>query len=453
MSIFQNAFNGVRIFFRDFKAFFRNRKIRIFYIAMLLLSCLGLSSSSLIASAFFPNNQAITLHEISEDYKKENNSFPNGLIYYHSLITNSNNPMFRDSMTTKGLREVFYKNEFIDVYVSNWINKFTPGVVKYDGENETPLSFLMLPRQGYTDTQWQDKYKIPLLSPSQLGHLSSPNDIFINKEYADYLISKKPVGEQTYEHLINNETIIPYTWKYSEKSSPDYVDNKYIIKGVLDSESEEYLKYKELFGDFFVLNEYFSLPFMGQTFFSINSSETSINLFSKLLKEYEYKYIKFNYSSNSSSFAFQTRISFFDSKDGNYSINKIDYNPHKYCVRTDSCFEVFSNQMYIIYIVLLLMINVAFAIIFAFFSLKFQKEKDDNKKITTIKMFVYIGLIGLGLLFGILISKLFFIGIIPLKYLSSKNYLGTIIYAVEILTGLIVFCLSKLIKKKIEFKI
>ena len=465
-STYNNKYNGINTFFSKLKNelavclkwskdFIFTKKYTLFLFLMLLTGVLGCSLSSLTFSSFFENNKSITLHEISEEFKKETNNHPNCLIYYEHTITSFHETVYRNPEISREMSEVFYNNTFIDLYCSNWDGLYTPGVVQYSNGETISLSFLMFPKKDYVDQKW--KYSMPLLYPtssSPLDRLSLSTDIYINKEYANKLLIDRGFSEGDYEKLYKTEISIPFSWNYYKTSerTPDLIDMQYVIKGVINSESEEYKHYKSLFGDFFITSEDFSLPIPSETYFDIVDSSSSEKLFSNILKKYKYETKKSNNLSGISNYVFQTRISFFENNESKYKLEDIYKDGNKYTAKTDNCFETFLSSR-VLYLVFWGVLNgcLFFALVFSAFNLKIKYLSLPSKK-TFLFVFWILLFISVGLLIGLLSKNLIFLLIAPMKYLSGHNYWGSIIYLTEILTCLFIIALFKKKKKDNELK-
>lgn len=426
-----------------------NKRFMIF-LSTTFLSVFGCSTTSMLFSSFLKNNQSITLREIAINYSKENNEEPNGLIYYNQTINSYYETVYRKPEITREMSEIFYKNTFIDLYVSNWNNLYSPGVVEYSNGETINLSFLMFPKQNYIDQAW--KYKMPLLYPANttpLSRLSLPNEIYINTEYAEKLLIDFGFSSNEYDKLYDKTITIPFSWNYIKavERKPDLIDVSYVIKGVIDSNSEEYNYYQNMFGDFFIASEYFTLPIPSQTYFDLPDHSTNEKLFSTILDRYHYQTKKSNNLSGASDYVFQTRISFFGNKDTDCSIESIWKQSNKYTMRSNKCFEAFtaSNTLYII-IFLIVNLCSTFLLLFSAYKIKMEYHMLADKNFVALVFWILVCL-GLGLVFGLILKNILFSFVNPIKYLSGNNYIGSIIYLAEILLFNTIFFLVRQRKK------
>jgi len=414
------------------------------------MTTIGCTASSLMFSSLFKNNTSITLHEISEDFKKETGNLPNCLVYYSHSVENYRETVYKNPEVSREMREIFYKNTFIDVYCANWDGLYSPGVIiNENGESEN-LSFLLFPKNDYLDQQW--KYKMPLLYPSTaspLPRISLPNDIYINKEYADKLLFEKGYSSEQYEKLINAQITIPFSWNYktSAERNPDMYDVEYFVKGIIDSESDEYKYYKSLFGAFFIVSEYFTLPIPSQTFFDLNDSSISEKIFRNVLKKYEYETKKSNNISGISDYVYQARIGFFENETSTYKIDCIWKKEGKFSIRVDNCFNTLLSSN-VLYLIVFVSLNICmfFGLIFCSCFIKINYQKIDNKNII-IFMFWSIVFLSLGLFFGLITKNILFNFVAPMKHLSGNNPIGTIIYIAEILVSVLLLSVLRIKKR------
>jgi len=439
---FSQIFAFIKEFFRNFALFFNDvlkDKKRLSINALLAFSsCLMMVSSSLLMCAFLPNNKAVVLSEIAREYKSDTGESPYGIVYPHQLVTQSLQTTYIMPQESAKMRNIFYENTFFDVYQADWGGLSTPGIVDYLDKEDVHVSFLCWPKDSYVHGKWL--YEMPLVFPSSFSTTPSSNEIFINKSYADFLIS---TGEYSnYGEIVSMETpiCIPYEWGYTSGSSviKKTVSMFYFVKGIIDTESHEYKKYSEIFGDFFITNEALSLPILNQTFFEISTDDFQLRKqLDVLLETYDYTAKRANFSSLSSSMVFEYRITFFGGYDSDLSIRNIITNPTEWNVATDEMFQIFADKINIMYITIYIFANVISILSTLFLTGKLFREKAFNcfKSISnkqTFYVFVVFGYI-VAIVFGILLTKLFSLFFPALNVLSYKNHIGFVFMVIEIL--------------------
>lgn len=443
-TLFDSVKKNIKSFFKRIGTFIKIRKKVFLYGLLVFASSLGVSSTALMTSTYFKNNIPISLREIAIEYSKENKENPNIIIYPHQIVTAYQNTSSHQAELSKTVRSVLYNETCFDLYMAKWNNRFSPGVVNYLDQSDIHISFLMFPKQSYTYRYW--KYEMPLIYPdgqTPLLDLASPNDIYINKQYADKLLFDLGLPQENYSQLYQKSVTIPYGWKNnSERKDYQIIDTDYVIKGIIDSESDEYKKYSSLFGDFFITDEYFSFPFVSQTFLTLSDLGKCTRYFPFLLKQYNYESDLSSFSSNDSLLSFQYRISFFGNLNGDYGLNNVEYNPHKYCKKTDLVFEAFSTSSYIVYIAIYLILNIVsllFLTIASKYFLSFALNDHSPQKNKGFYSILFLLSIILGVPFGIITQKAFHLSNATLKALSSINFAGTLIYLFELLLFVIGF--------------
>jgi len=411
----------------------KSKLIALFFFSFLV--AIVSNTTPFIASTYFRNNIAISLAETYDSFKTEHkdDSFFGGALYKYPLDTKDeicyNNPEL-----PREFREIYSKNQFLDAYINGWDSKYSPARVEINGSKKG-FSLLLIPKERYVYNKWDERYSIPLLYPNNVQARTSPNDIYITKEYADELLSKNIAT--SYDDLIDKAIEVPYYWN---TESTQFTKNVFVVKGILDTESERYKSYKQIFGDFFVVNEYFTMPMPSVTMFSFGERKDLLLLFETLLKKYDYETIKSNYSSTSSSFSFQTRITFVTDFESEYSIQKIMTSNSKYQIIINKIFDSFSNVSYIIYSVILISVNISFVLLLLFLLFQIVKlfEKNDRKM---IKICLFTELI-ISTIIAFCIKSI--IGQTDLfSFLSLNNYFGAIIAIAELVIIVVFLFLVK----------
>lgn len=446
-----SAFNACKLFFQSLFRFLKNEKA-LFPFLMLFLDFLLLQSSALVISSSLSANKPITLAEISYQYKNENGEYPYGLIYSYQLNQSYSEIVFHDPEKSKEVRNIFYKESCFDLYPANWENNTSPALIEDEDGNEKKISLLLWPKHHYTRREFA--YKIPLLS-GLVEDFTSPNDIYVSKEYADILIAKNGILPGEYDELILNysEITIPYCIKNGsqDKKVPVFYD----IKGVFDSSSEEYLYYYGIFGEFFLVNEFFSLAIPSVTFFTMTSEVYPNWKYLDVLNNiYSYETIRKSSDSITSFPSCEYRMAFFGDLKSNYPFSSLSDGSSKYWSQPAKMYEFYSSKYDVSYIAIFGLLNL---ILFTFLFIL--------GKILIAKVFHYFdkehlkqGLLQLSLFSIILVIISFFLGIYglmlfrliipPLASVIGMNYWSVVIFLVEfiVITVFSVLKIRRLIK-------
>ena len=179
---------------------------------------------------------------------------------------------------TKELRSVFPTNAFYDVYLNNSSRNEYPAIL----DNNERISMLCLPKSNYTNSFFDEQYQFDLLVGST-NNYSNTQDLYITKEYADYLLKNET--NKDYSLLINKEIQLGYLNKYIS----DITKLTYTIKGVINTSSDSYAKYKMFIGEYFICNQYLSLPISNNIIFDIPAKQTKIKeLVDYIVSLYDY---------------------------------------------------------------------------------------------------------------------------------------------------------------------
>lgn len=448
--IMKNCFEFFRSLFRNFAFFFKKRTIGLtllfaFSIVLEVFSGVMIAKNTDL-------NKSTTLIEIAQLYKENEHetksdgtviqTVPNGVVYPKKLIT-SDVMAYRLPDYSQSLRTTYPSFTIFDVYQSNWAGLYSPGVVNYLENKDVHISFLMLPRLNtYITAEWQ--YKIPTLYPnssSPLTNFRGVSDIFINKEYAQYLLKKYDRPLDDYQFLCNDRNLksedreIPYSWNYGNYNDhpAKKISSTYSIKGVLNSDSEEYLKYKNLFGDFFVVNEFFTMPLPSITFFEMKmENRDDERLISTIVNKYKYD-ASISANGYSQIDWFEYRITFFGKIDSPTSILNIETNPSEYNAMTDKMYDYYANKNSVLPLILYIVINVGTIIGFCFISIsllkkiKYELSCIPNGSIILIFALIAAVAFTLGVVVALVANSL----IPSLSATSYKNILGFVIAIVE----------------------
>ena len=229
-------------------------------------------------------------------------------------------------------RNIYSSAELYDCYPAKYQNS-TPAIVDYVDKNNVDISFILIPKENYTNSYFSSPHVFKLLVG---GTSSSSNieDLYINQKYADKLIFDDS-SISTYEQLIGKKISLPYTTRYVKNI---YID--YIIKGVIDDNDAKYIRYSSFIGDFFLANQYLNLPINGTVVFEIPKKLNEIRVtLDSLFNLYEYSTICRYFNALSFSLAYEYRI---------YEIEAIGSNTNNLFEINDKTNDVFNkfNSVY-----------------------------------------------------------------------------------------------------------
>ena len=151
---------------------------------------------------------------------------------------------------SKEIRSLGVANRIFDAYLPTVKNSYPARINMNDADYY--LSLFLSPKSGYLDNIQSNNYNIELLC-GEFNSNDNINDIFITKEYADTLLNN---DKNNYNDLIGKLINIPYKISTKDDETPFF----YKIKGVIDTSSQSYKYYREILGDFFIVNQYLTLP-------------------------------------------------------------------------------------------------------------------------------------------------------------------------------------------------
>ena len=439
-SLFASISNAITSYFKSLRSFWAtNKKGNTISAIALFATSIFVVSSALLACEFLPNNKSITLAEISRDFENEVGSKPRGLIYGHQLVTSYHELIYMDPEKSKEMRNILYEDTIFDLYPANWLQKYSPGVVDYIDKSDVNVSFLLWPKDSYVHKYF--KYPMPLLAGS-ISNLSTPQDIFINSKFADKLIAQDgSISPYDYSGLIgkNKPTQIKYKWQDNSTNTDVFTPVDYYIKGVIDFNSDQYQQYYKLFGDFFLVNEYFSLPLPSATYFTFNGGQfNDWKYFDIALNIFHYESVRKSSDTITSLYAYEYRLTFFGDSATEYAFTSVSNRTSKYFSMTSEVFAPFADYSASIYFVVFLLTNLIIYVVFFILATSMYKSymKSYNKKNTTIKprniILIIVILLPFPIFLGLSLAGLISTANSILSILSPWNFWGLILFTVEI---------------------
>lgn len=351
----------------------------------IVLGMLVSLSSSIVFSTLFSEYIPLNIpNSIGELLKNENEEETNCVIYPHKLVNIDVMTYHMPERTTK-MRDLYPEQHFLDVYQSDWAGLYSPGSIQYEqGGPKNNISFLLMPKDTYIRSNWfyDDGFEFIYPTENPIKAHNAPNEIYITKKYADYLISQtKGIDDGDYAALIKepNTYNIPYQWSFKngEKiASPQYFNVYYKISGILNENCEAYQNYKKLYGDFFIANELLDLPIPCITTFNISkNNKYAKNVFKVALNTFKYESKSSAINQSVGNMHFEYRISFFKEMSSESKINNIDIAPSEIQKKTDNLFEKFCYKDHILRLVIFALFFFVSMFIFIYCSIMYSKHE------------------------------------------------------------------------------
>ena len=394
------------------------------FFPLLLLTTTTTVLSFMVSSKYMPDSKANSLFEVSENFKNNEKYSAYGLMY-PKKITNADVSVYRDPNKTQKFRSIYSEVTCFDVYQHDWSGLYSPCTLTINGEKKN-FSYVCMPRSTYI-TSWVYKCGLLYDGSSNLSKFKTNSDIFITKEYAQEILKKYDRPLDDYAFLCNNSNIkeedrnFPYSWNWGEpgKYTPMLFPITYNIRGVIDTSCDFYTKYSKVFGDFFIVNESFTLPTPNVTFFEFNdSSRYTKKQIKNALKFFNYDTTISNTSAYTNSFIFDYRLTFIGNIDSDYSILKINNNQSIYNDKTDEIYDLFYNNQNVLKLIIYLVIS--FMLCFTDFLILNYYLKNNNLKIRKSRGIILI-------LLNIIASIMF--GLLLIKPLGKISFIGQMSYA------------------------
>ena len=438
---FKKLFNQLKVFFKTMFAVINKKTWVVFLICF--LSQLFSLSFAVFAVEQTPASISTSLYNVAVNYFKENNENPNGVIYSYKKRQNIDVLTYNMPEWASEIRDIYYNDVCFSLYQGGWDN-YSPAVVNYVDETDVLVSMLLWPKESYIYPKW--KYDMPLLASSLqtgLPSLSSPNDILVNEKYANYLLSNN-ASFSSYKDLLDLEVGIDYVWANSkvDYSETKRVNVNYVIKGVIDCNSDEYLSYQQKFGDFFIANEYLSLPIPVQTYFSFDvNSVRSRHKIQTLLNVYNYEAKKNIDSSNSSYFQLEYRVSFFGFFGTDLSILSVTKGENKFSSKTNAIFNYFNEYEYLIPLVTFSAFYLIFEIVSVVFFLKMYSllsQYYSNELLKSATIFYCITISILCMFWSTVFVNIIHLLVPILKIITIRNYLSILICLISIALNIVI---------------
>ena len=299
--------------------------------------------------------------------------------------------------------------ELYDCYPANYRNT-TPATVDYIDEEKVNISFVLIPKENYTNVYFSAPHIFKLLVGGT-SNSSNIEDIYINKKYADKLINDSP-DLSDYKQLLDKKISLPYKNTYVSNKSIEYV-----IKGVLDDEDDKYKRYQSFVGDFFLANQYLNLPINGTVVFELPTKLDEIrSMVDSLFKIYEYDTIARYFSAVNFTFAYEYRIYEIEAiGSNNNDMFKIEDKSNTVFKKFNSVYENYLSKAYILPLII---ISIALlTLIITFIALMIAIYKSFKKsKLLSFAIFISILLsfptaIGTNFLYKLLFLKSLYVSI------------------------------------------
>lgn len=401
-------------------SFFKKTSIMIPFLICLIVSSFGIST-------FLPSNKTNSINRVAQLYSKNGNDLPKGVIYLERVNDRIWDIEIRNVSLTKQIRDTYPENFILDSYIANNEHTISPSYYVDSLSNKHHRSLLLFPKTQYTSPTFF--YDIPL-SYGSIPQLASLEDLYIDVNYADYLLSANP-SLAGYQSLINYPTTL-------NSCRGSFVStNHFIIRGIIDPLSEQYIKCKKLFGDFFIVNDFYTLNMNGYTLFELSGiSHRDRQYINNLLKVFKYNTSVVANGSIEEKL-YEYRISFLNKENENYS-SIIDCGKAltEYDRLCNEIFDLFEIN-FIAYLITFILFNLL-GVVGLFFAVKDMKKtlietgQIDNNSIPICQIIIILVTLLIcaiiGYLIYVLLSKFFS----PFTFLWPFHYWSIIIIAIEI---------------------
>lgn len=381
---------------------------------------LGCCTSIFCASALSANKTQTVAEVIS---KNNNGNNLLGFVYGYETSQNTFEICTVQPELSKELRSVNRDREVYDVYPSEF-NGCSPGIVNYSESTSDTVAFLLQPKENYTNSYFDPLYSFELLC-GKTDKESNTEDIYINQKYADYLIKTRGLLENDYTSLLLNPEIkIPYKNKHTSSK-----EMTYIIKGVLNDNSEKYQQYKKYFGDFFLANQYLSLPLSNGTCFTIPNTVNDLREYLDLIyRIYDYKVAGRYFDALSFTYKYDYRTVGIGHRDTTQSITQLFSENNSYFSEIKQIYDYFFNKQYIIPFVFLLVLDLIILLLSFWVIVRIMKNTMPSMSLLIILLSCAV-----SVFIGLLLNKISLLSMIINVPLSTKSWQAFVAMAVQIL--------------------
>ena len=440
ISVFFNNEKGRVIEFSKDK----NRLQKTIIYSSLTLIIMSLSCyTSILSVSVLKTNKSQTVAEqiINNNINKDSL----GLIYGYETSPNTYELCSVQPELSKELRSINGNWEIYDVYPSDF-NGSTPAIVNYLDNPSVEISFLLLPKENYTNSFFDSLYSFDLLC-GKMNKDSNIEDIYINQKYADYLLNIKGLPENDYIALLDDPVIkLPYKNKYVSLPGKSITYN---IKGVIKEDSDNYQKYKKYFGDFFLANQYLSLPLSSATSFVLGSNINDVREQLDLIyRVYDYKVSGRYFDALSFTYKYDYRTVSISALNSLNPITKLFAKDNAYFSQLNSIYDFYFNKQYIIPFVVLLVLNLmnVLLVVWSFFKVVKYSPLSLSSLVllTSCILSIFVGLIlnFIPLLNGLLE--------VPL---STKSWQAFVAMAIQLILIVIISTIIRVVKKHHNLRI
>lgn len=387
-------------------------KKKIFYYIGVCLSIVlnTIFSSCLIVSA--SNSSLNTSNSISEIIYQEKLIDGIGIVYSHETFSASWEFCPLNPEYSKELKSIGIVKNPIDVYLADFFES-TPAIVDYIDKSGVPISFLLVPKTSIADSVFL--YDFELLCGGTNSY-SNPEDIFINSQHANFLL--KSLNLSCFEDLLGYRVDYSFFSNYCSAGS----NMTYTIRGVINEECELYKFYRNYIGDFFIANQYLSLPINSATIFDVSNSREEMTMeLENIDRVYNYETILKHFDSSYNLYPFEYRYMVISNTNSEYSYKEIQNVDNTYFNKIQMCYDYYFFKQNVQNLVIYCLLAV-FVLCTLFITLN-KIIKIQNLIYGKRKYFIYLYSAGVVLssYFGVLVSKLFNI---IFKYNFSINFSG-----------------------------
>ena len=397
---------------------FKN-KTSLFDLLVLIISTIF----SYCSFGMIVGNTSISINQtISENLFKDKQASNTvlGMVYGHESFEETWEHCSTQPELSKTLRSLNTSEFVYDLYPSNFLET-TPAVVNYIDEEKVPISFLLLPKGGYLDSFFSPNYMFHMLAGAT-DKTANIEDIYINQKYADYLLSISS-EYSSYSDLLDEIIEVPYYTQYITKG----VLVNYKIKGVIDSNDEKYIFFSKYIGDFFLANQYLSLPIKSCTIFDLENKMTSIKKqVNAITNTYNYKTNLKRFNSIENMYTYEYRLLSFDTLTTENNISSIENTESNHFSKYQKVYDYYFYKNNILKLLVFVAIFVCCFTVAIIYTIKAKKYFNSLKQ----KMILF-GTIHLScFIVSIFIYRLLFLLLLSSPYISPYVWLTFVIFLI-----------------------
>ena len=434
-----NIKNNIKFVFKRIISVFKfslKKKDKPITLLILFSSVLLLSVAFIFPVATISYSPTNKSQSIAEVINSQNTEYKYGILNFYETSNNTFEYVSIDAEKTKKIRSIYTELEIYDAYLTT--EDSFPAEISINGKETKAINFLLQPKENYTNSFFNSIYSFKLLC-GKTSKDSNTEDIYITKTYADKLLDSLFI--ENYEGLIGEKIELGYKHKYLSNS----IMMTYKIKGVIDENDEHYLKMKNYIGDFFLVNQYLSLPINPTVLFGLEKDTEALRKeLDTIFRTYKYDTSGRHFDALNFAYDYDTRIYAISNLNSEYQyLNTSSASFQKY----NSLYEYFFNKQYIILIIITIILNLIFLVLGSMLLFVFlNKTKFLKQRKTVIISFLFI--ISIAVSLSILLSKLYKMLFFKNLPLSINCWGGFVLLASEAIIIIFVYIKIYLLKLK-----